>query len=299
MSPVADSGQTSGRTSWQLSGEPFVRVPASSANLGPGFDVMGMALDVHADVGLGPPPLDGVALDEQHPGRIAFADLGGSGPVWLRSRIPIARGLGFSGAVRVAGAGLAVVQRAGDGTALDESADEILATTSRREGHGDNVAASLFGGVVAYVAERALPLRLGPVVGGASVVAWVPDGTTSTERSRRGLPPTVGRDAAVHNIGRSIQFALAIEHDDPSLFDGATADRLHQADRLPAVAGAREAIDDGVAAGAWCGWLSGSGPTIALLCPADRVGSVIAALPDGGHDKTLSIDRLGARLVEP
>ena len=84
----------------------FVRVPASSANLGPGFDALGMALSVHLEMGPvinGQVPVDAKMIDEYHPGRIAFRTYGGVGDVWMRSKIPMGRGLGFSGAARVAG----------------------------------------------------------------------------------------------------------------------------------------------------------------------------------------------------
>lgn len=276
-----------------------MRAPASSGNLGAGFDVLGMALDLYADIGIGEAPEGATLLDDRHPATIAFNELGGSGAIWMRCRIPVARGLGFSGAARVGAAALAAVQQSAvPETAIDDAAGEILAVTSRLEGHGDNVAASLLGGVVAHVDGRALAMRVGPVLAAAAVVAWVPDVTTPTDRSRRALPAMLERGAAVHNIGRSIQFALAVEHDDPSLLEGATSDRMHQSDRLPHVEGAEAAIRDGVGAGAWCGWLSGSGPTVALMCAADRASEVIAALPPGGHSRSLTIDRIGARLVE-
>lgn len=278
---------------------PFVRAPASSANLGPGFDVLGMAVDLYADVGCGPPPAGAVAIDGRHPARVAFGELGGTGPLWLRTSIPMGRGLGFSGAVRVAAAALAAVDVcSGSPTAIEEASDAILSAAARLEGHGDNAAASLHGGVVAWIERRAIPLRVGPTLGSAAVVAWVPDVVTSTDRSRRGLSATLPRAAAVHNIGRSIQLALAIERDDPALLTAATADRIHQRERLARIEGGDTAIAGGVEAGAWCGWLSGSGPTVALLCPADRVADVVAALPRGGHSKQLAIDRIGARLVE-
>ena len=104
----------------------------------------------------------------------------------------------------------------------------MLATAARLERHGDNAAASVFGGVVAWVDGRVIPLRVGPRLAGASVLAWIPDVTTSTDSSRGSLPETVTRRDAVHNLGRMAQFVAAIEHDDPSLLDGATDDRLHQ-----------------------------------------------------------------------
>lgn len=275
-----------------------VRAPASSANLGPGFDVLGMAVTLHADVGVGEAPAGARRLDEHHPANAAFEATGGSGPLWLRSSIPMARGLGFSGAVRVAAAALGVAVGADDPTAAISAREgEILRVTAALEGHGDNVAASLHGGITAYVDGRLLSLRLGPVLSSAAFIAWIPDVTTSTDRSRRGLAPQVARADAVHNIAHAIALSLAVEHDDPTLLVGATADRLHQAARLPDVPGAAAALDAGVAAGAWCGWLSGSGPTVGFLCDASIADEVAAALPGEAHTKVLGIDRRGAHVV--
>ena len=275
-------------------GRQVVRAPASSANLGSGFDVFGMALDVYADVGSGAPPPGAHALDGTHPAVAPYAEFAGTGPLWLKSSIPMARGLGFSGAVRVAAAALGAVMA---GRSIDESSADILGVATALEGHGDNAAASLFGGVVANIGGRAVSLGVGPVLSDARVVAWVPDVTTSTERSRRSLPAEVSRRAAVHNLGRAVQFALAVERDDPDLLRGATADEWHQAIRLPLIRGAEEALRVGVEAGAWCSWLSGSGPTVALLCHASCVGDVTRSLPAAGHVKLLSIDTVGARVV--
>jgi homoserine kinase len=93
------------------------------------------------------------------------------------------------------------------------------------------------------------------------------------------------------------QFVAAIEHDDPSLLDGATDDRLHQTTRLAEVPGAAAALEEGGAAGAWCGWLSGSGPTVAFLVDSDAATAVAAALPDSGHVKQLHIAGHGVHLV--
>ena len=274
-----------------------VRTPASSANLGPGFDVLGLALALYADLGIGEPPDGALALDEHHPATEAFARLGGHGPVWMRSSIPMARGLGFSGTVRVGGAALAVCQRDGRAGSLRAAIDEVLAVAVELEGHGDNAAASAVGGLVAFVDPEVVPIRVGPTLAASKVVTWIPDVTTSTDSSRLALSEDVARSAAVHNIGHSLQLASAFERDAPGLLAGATSDRLHQAERLARLPGAREAIDAGVAAGAWCGWLSGSGPTVALLCAADLADTVVAALPGPGHCKQLSIDTEGTRLL--
>lgn len=273
----------------------FVRTPASSANLGAGFDVLGMALDLYADCGLGHAPDNAQQLDEHHPGRIAFEALGGTGPMWMRCNIPMARGLGFSGAARVGAAALAVVQSGGE-SGLAERSAEILSYTTELEGHGDNVAASLHGGVTAFVEGDDLSIPVGPTMAAATFVAWVPDVTTSTDKSRQALGPTVDRADAVHNIGRTIQFVMAFVNDDPTLLAAGTADRMHQSVRLPGVPGAQNALDAGIAAGAWAGWLSGSGPTVGFMSSSRDAPAVAAALPDGGHTKLLSIDTLGCRI---
>ena len=103
----------------------FVRAPASSANLGAGFDVLGMALDLYADCGLGQAPDDAQQLDAHHPGRIAFEALGGTGPMWMRCNIPMGRGLGFSGAALQIGQALGVGQG---------STNPISTTTSNMPG---------------------------------------------------------------------------------------------------------------------------------------------------------------------
>jgi homoserine kinase len=268
-----------------------VRVPASSANLGPGFDALGMALSVHAEigvVGVDPQPHRCVLADEHHPASVAFRAGGGSGELWVASPIPIGRGLGYSGAMRVGGAVAGFAQRSDDPVAEYES--EILALTTTLEGHADNVAASLLGGVVVTAAGRAVrvPVALDP-----AVVVWVPSTTTSTDQSRATLAAEVPFDDAVFTIGRVALLVAALAAGDVSALADATQDRIHQDRRLAARPDSRHALENGRAAGAWCGWLSGSGPTIALLCPLDLTDAVGAALPDSGSVKVLRIDHEG------
>lgn len=279
-----------------------VRVPASSANLGAGFDVLGLALGLHLEVGLGPPPADGVALDEHHPTTKAFeamgASTGATASLWIRSSIPMARGLGFSGAARVAGAALAVAADADDPAgAVRDARKEILALVASLEGHGDNIAASLLGGMVAWVDGRAIPIRVGPDLASAAIVVWIPETTTSTDQSRSSLATELSRADVVANLGRVAQFVLAFEHDDPELLAHATDDRIHQPARLATIPGADAAMAAGVGAGAWCGWLSGSGPTVAWLCEETVATTVVAALPASGHTKVLRIDTAGTIVI--
>lgn len=269
----------------------IVRVPASSANLGPGFDALGMALSLHLDAGL----MDGSgrecpAVDEHHPTARAFRAAGGQGEVWVRSPIPMGRGLGFSGAARVAGLVLAVVARTGS---LDMARDgtDLLAAATELEGHADNVAASLHGGIVATAAGLAVnvPVRVDP-----AIVCWVPSHKTLTDESRAKVVRPLAFDEAVFNIGRTALLVAALAAGEVGALRAATQDRLHQDPRLRALPVSRAALAAAVHAGAWCGWLSGSGPTIAAMCPVEEAEAVGAAMPEGGAVKVLRIDHAGA-----
>jgi homoserine kinase len=275
-----------------------VRVPASSANLGAGFDVFGMALDLYADLGLGTAPAGAHQLDEHHPATIALHTAGGDGPCWMRTSIPSGRGLGYSGAARLGGAALGVLAGVADpATVLAERTDEVVDIAAGLEGHGDNVAASLAGGVIAWIGGAPVPLRLGPHLRDARVIVWIPAASTSTDKSRAALAPTVDRADAVHNLAAVVQFTLAIERDEPELLAGATDDRLHQSIRLAAIDGGAAALSAGVGAGAWCGWLSGSGPSLAFLADAGRADDVAAALAGTGRVRTLAIAPRGLHVV--
>jgi len=272
-----------------------VRVPATSANLGAGFDVLGLALDLYAEVGV----LDGDEADHtpdgaqpadaHHIADIAYRRLGGTGRLWVRSPIPMGRGLGYSGAVRVGGAALAAIQRDGELTAAGRT--DVFESTAELEHHPDNVSASVYGGLVVAVGSHVAPV---PLAFEAAVVVWVPDAvTTSTDKSRATLPDVVSRADAVFNVGRAALFVAACATGDTSLLATATEDRLHQPERLALVPESAKAIDTARDAGAWGAWLSGSGPTVAALCAPEAADAVAAALPATGHVKLLGVDRAG------
>jgi len=277
-----------------------VRVPASTANLGPGFDAIGMALAVTADIGVigestGEDEL-AKAVDEHHPASVAFRRAGGVGHLWVRSPIPIGRGLGFSGAMRVGGAAAAMAQTSRDDA--DNFASHrrsVLAVAAELEGHADNAAASLHGGIVVTdgvgVIRIATPLQ-------PDVVVWIPPETTSTASSRTDLPATVPFADAVFNIGRTASLVAALAAGDVGALATATEDRLHQGARLATAPASLVALEAGMKAGAWCGWLSGSGPTIALLAGRGEGAGVAGALPDNGRAKVLAIDWLGTVVVD-
>lgn len=272
-----------------------IRVPATSANLGPGFDVLGLALTLHTDVGIVgvDEPVEGAReAEDSHPAQVAFVRAGGSGRVWVKNSIPAGRGMGFSGAVRVGGIVAAEVQQQGSG--WSHATSRAVEIGSELEGHADNVAPSLHGGVV--IASEAMvvrvPLALDPVF-----VMWVPEFTTSTDESRGKIGPTIPMSDAVFNIAHTAMLVTAFTTGNTSLLREATRDRIHQDIRFAASPACKAALDVGLRSGAWCGWLSGSGPTVALMCDASSVDAVAAALPPDGHVKTLTIDSEGARVI--
>jgi homoserine kinase len=272
----------------------IVRVPASSANLGPGFDTLGMALSLHAEAGVidGVVPPDALRIDQFHPAGVAFRRAGGEGDLWVCSPIPVGRGLGFSGAVRVAGIAAAHAQRSGsDPDRLAAALPAMLALATELEGHADNVAASLFGGIVATADGHAvrIPLAFDP-----AVVVWIPAFTTSTDESRTKMGREVSLGDAVFNVGRTALLVAALAAGDTDALRSATQDRLHQDRRLAAAEPSRAALQAALDAGAWCSWLSGSGPTVAAMCPFDDADDIAAHMPEGGHTKVLRIDHGGA-----
>lgn len=281
----------------------LVSAPASSANLGPGFDCLALALDLPfllavgevGDPGAGGDPEGGTAADwhlaePRHPATVAFVEAGGPPDAVLRwqSRIPPGRGLGYSGAARVAGAFAAARL---DGLGVSEARDGALRLATVLEGHGDNAAASAVGGFVVAAGERVVRVD---VPEDLAVVAWSPDASTSTDASRKRLPDRVDLADAAFSVARSALWVAALASGDLASLREATEDRLHQDLRLssrPDSAAAREAL---LAQPAVLGaWLSGSGPTVAALVPTGSVAEVASRLPGGGSVRTLSIDRAG------
>jgi homoserine kinase len=270
----------------------LVRVPASSANLGPGFDALGMALSLYAEVGAGPAP-DGVQpADEHHPATVAFRRGGGEGDVWVRSPIPVGRGMGFSGAVRVGGLVAAHAQRHGDDPeALRAALPQLLRVAAELEGHADNAAASLYGGVVATAGGVAVRV---PMTFDPAMVMWVPGFVTSTDESRTRLRHDVTMADAVFNIGHTALLVAALAAGEVQALREATRDRVHQPARLTVAEPSQRALQAALDAGAWAAWLSGSGPTVAAMCAVDEAEALAAALPADGHTKVLRIDHAGA-----
>ena len=267
-----------------------VTVPASTANLGAGFDTLGLALNMYLEVGLAQrhQPSNARNCDAHHPAAVAFARNGGVGTIWSHDRIPMGRGLGFSGAARVGGALLAIAQREGVVAANSlEARLAAFAIASELETHPDNAAASALGGLTVAAGKRAIRV---PVAVHADVVVWVPENTTSTKESRTKLQPTVTLADAVSNLSRSSLFVAAMVTGDVAALADATQDKLHQDVRLAIVPDTKHAMQAVLGAGAYASWLSGSGPTMACLVDPSRADAVMAVLPRNGTAHRLQID---------
>jgi len=278
-----------------------VSAPASSANLGPGFDVLGLALDRRTTVGSGEPPEGAQRLDGHHPAVVAHRRAGGAGDLWGIGGIPMGRGLGFSGAVRVAGAMLAHVERDGADAASDDSTRaSVLELTAELEGHPDNVAASVYGGLVIADNDLVVPIAVDPTL---AIVAWVPSvDSTSTDRSRATLAPSVTRSDAVYNMARVAALVAAVSAGDVDLLARCVGDRLHQAARFAEAPGSAAAAAAMAEVAELHGvWLSGSGPTVAawsLASDLDRAVQRVRSVTGAQDDQVLglAVDRVGVRV---
>ena len=291
-----------------------IRVPATSANLGPGFDAFGLALslcdDVVARVGEDSVQVDvagegaaTVARDETNlvirAMRTTFDELGGQPrgiELSCANRIPHGRGLGSSAAAIVAGVLLARAVVLGGDELMPDSA--VLTLASRIEGHPDNVAACLFGGfTIAWTTtdDRIGVVRL-DVDSSVVPVAFIPPGESSTEQARQALPASVPHADATFNVARAALLVAALTGHPELLFD-ATDDRLHQGYRA---AGAPTSFTlmqalraDGIAA-----LVSGAGPTVlALARDESDAARARTACPDGWTLAPVVIEATGAQLV--
>ena len=266
---------------------PTVRVPATSANLGPGFDALGLALSAYLDFTIGGEP----ATDESHLAVRTFRRSGGIGPVAVRCEVPGGRGLGFSAAARVAGLCGAALQR---GEALVRVRHAVLREATGLEGHADNAAAAVFGGLVAVAGGTFTRV---PLAVDLAVVVWIPDRETSTKSSRGQLAGTVSFEDAVFNVGHTALMVAALAAGDVGTLRVASEDRLHQNARLARVPESHQALRTAVEAGAWCSYLSGSGPSVAaLVAPGRPAEAVAAALAPTGRTVVLAVDHEGARV---
>lgn len=272
-----------------------VRVPCSTSNLGAGFDCLGLAFDHYLDAGF--EPADGGLTirrggtlrsldiaDEQDVLAAAFlaelrrrgADRPG-GELLMTSAIPIGRGLGSSAAAVVAGLALAT---AACGEMLDR--DAALASAVVIEGHPDNAAAALFGGLVAVAfTEHSTPHAMRMPLSDAITFAFAaPDLLLSTQRARAVLPKQVPYTAAARNLGRLAALLYGLARADRAAVVAGFNDELHVPYRLPLIPGATAAIRAATNAGAWAATISGSGSGLVAACPPGLEHRVLDAMRD-------------------
>jgi homoserine kinase len=236
-----------------------VRVPASSANLGPGFDVLAAALGLHMELeveetGRFEVRTDlAIARDRRNLAVRGFAELRPADRYrfTIRSQIPLSGGLGTSAAAFVAGLAAA--------DALNGGGGDVLAEAARLEGHPDNAAAALLGGFVVCTGSTAE--RLEPPAG-LSAVLVVPDRAVRTAKARAALPPEVPMADAVFNVGRASLLVLGLARGDLDLVARGLEDRLHQPRRTSLYPRSMELVSRARELGALGATISGAGPTV-------------------------------------
>lgn len=240
------------------------RVPGSSSNLGPGYDVLGLALRVYIEVDVVPAERlsiraegEGADLpwDDTHLAAAVVRSVLGHDRVALtiRSSIPVSRGLGSSAALAAAAAAAA-------------GADDPFLVAARTDGHAENAAASVLGGLVAatVVGDRAIARRL-PLDRRLGYVVVVPDRHLETKLARSVLPTTIPLADAVHNLGR-MGLLLAGLADADLLVPESTDDKLHQGPRTRLFPEAPELMDRLRRGGATTACWSGAGPALLAIC---------------------------------
>lgn len=295
-----------------------VRVPCSTSNLGAGFDCIGLALQRHLVARFTP---EGETLITEFGGTLlgvepdnlltrTFAErmraLGAgrvAGRLAASANIPVGRGLGSSAAAIVAGIMLADAVL---GHQTDRAAALALAT--EREGHPDNAAPALLGGLVA-VARREdgapvafrLPLSEQIAFAFAAPAVEVP-----TPAARAALPVQVPHALAARGLGRMAALLNGLATADPALLRLGLLDELHVPFRLPLIPRAPQALRAAQAAGAWGATVSGAGSGLIALCPRDRAEAVVQAMErelaaDGVATTAFvaAADAEGARVLEP
>lgn len=252
-----------------------IKVPATSANLGPGFDSLGLALDLWNETTVVPANDFAVTVTGEGADRLAsnrsnlivraaqmLADhVGRSLPPFhaeCLNAIPLSSGLGSSAAAIVTGllAGNALL---GDPLLRDE----ILRLASELEGHPDNVAPALLGGLVVSTMHAGKVIaRSIPLGADLRVTIVLPDFHLSTRQARAALPKKIPMRDAVHNISRAVLVTEAFRDGDLPLLGRVMSDQLHQPYRLPLIPGAQSAMDAARRAGAEAVALSGAGPSL-------------------------------------
>jgi homoserine kinase len=294
-----------------------IRVPASSANLGPGFDSFALALPLLAEFELRPAKVWSVTVDGDGAGipaddgnlfvvaARATAQAAGrelvAQHVTQRSAIPIARGLGSSAAAIVGGA---VAANALLGEPFDRRT--LLRIASEVEGHADNVAAALYGAFTVAMPDEGGPVATRLVFPRTwRICLLIPVRLLSTEDARAILPSQVSRDDAVFNVAHGAALIAAVMRSDGALLALAMADRLHQSVRTKLVPALGEIIAAAREAGAFGAALSGAGPSVLAVAPARLAARVVSAMEEAaeaagvpGRGRVVRVRAAGAQVLK-
>ncbi len=299
---------------------PFVvTVPATSANLGPGYDVLGMALEILNTVRVEPAERWGISIVGEGAERIPTGDrnlmlrtISTAGKQWgvtfpaahlnCTHAVPLARGLGSSSAAIVAG--ILIADRLNPG----RTQDDLLAVAVAVEGHPDNVTPALLGGVQACTMHegRLLHVRV-PIARPLHVALYVPDMSMPTREARMVVPRKIDIQDAVYNLGHVALLVGGLASGDYGVLAAATQDMIHQPPRMRLFPSMTVLFHAALAAGALGVYLSGAGSTVAALVEADpgaaaEVAQAMAAAAarDGisGRSLVSFIREAGARVDE-
>lgn len=294
----------------------LVRVPATSANLGPGFDSLGLALTLydHVEATLTGEPgvrveVEGEGAGELDTGdghlvvkamRAAFDRMGTPQPAGIRlrcrNRIPQARGLGSSSAAICAG--ILAARALGGGRLAD---DEVFALATELEGHPDNVAPCLAGGLTIAWSEHAGAARMVKLTPDAGIrpVVLVPAARLATETARGLLPKDVPHGDASFNAGRAALLIAALTRlPERELLLAATEDRLHQPYRASAMPLSADLVRRLRAAGVPA-VVSGAGPTVLAFSTSDSQDLIAPEVGNDWHIQLMDVDPIGASVQFP
>lgn len=290
-----------------------VRVPATTANLGPGFDTLGIALKLHNHISIreaDTPAIERVDAMRGHAGALAMTREA-MDAFFRRSKVkPHGAQIEVKGDVPTTGGlGSSVTVRLGIVYALNElnhqplSDNALLEVVTELEHHPDNAAPALFGGfVVSGIIDGTIRYRRFNVPAALKFVVCIPDFAVSTEKARALLPKQVPLSDAVENMKRVALITSIFATGDYSLLRGLFEDKLHQPYRKKLIPMLDEVIAAGVEAGALAGWLSGSGSSIMCITEqkekavAEAMASVVARQRIRCETHVLAADNDGTRV---
>jgi homoserine kinase len=256
-------------------------VPCSTSNLGAGFDCVGLAFDRYLNVTFEESDelsveRHGTLADVEGEDIIAaiLADNGIKGIIIEDSTIPIGKGLGSSAAATIAALAIMSATR---GDPFDYN--DVLQAATSLEGHPDNAAPCILGGLVGVVSDgtrlRALPLHLSEEIG---FVFAAPQAIVSTKAARQSLPEQIPHISAARTIKRTVALMEGLAEADPELLRIACMDELHVPYRIVMIPGGSNALEAAVEAGAWAATISGSGSGLVALCERGKEEAVRDAM---------------------